>query len=431
VRAAALLITLVACGKSNAKDDAAPPIDAEIDAGLPACANPVAGKTITMRLVATVPSADTLTLVTSPPNDLRKFVVGRAGTISLLDADDKLLPKPFVVLDDNAGGPVLGGGELGLLGLAFHPRYAENQTFFVYYTRRATKEADTKNIYRDVVARCAARADDPNTADRASCVEILVMPDFAANHNGGMIEFGPDGFLYIGTGDGGDANDPNRDAQALVTAIDPAVPDTHTANVEALFGKILRIDVDTKATGKEYGIPSDNPYAAGGGEPEIFATGLRNPWRWSFDRGTGDVWIGDVGQGTREELDYVKAGELKGKNFGWSVMEATFCRINTGCPPELFIPQDERLHSTGWNAIIGGQVYRGTCYPDIVGTYFYTDNGAGGLVMASVNTDGSTLAKTDLPGNFPRFPASLHADARGELYETDIHCNVYHLEAGP
>jgi glucose/arabinose dehydrogenase len=438
VKRAVVLVALAACGDNRAVKDAPPrPIDAAIDAGLPACANPVSGKRITMRLVAHAADNDAIVLVTSPPNDLRRFVVERAGTILIMDANDSLLPEPFIVLDDVKGGPVVGGGEMGLLGLAFHPHYATNRQFYVFYTRRATVEGDAKNIYRDVLARCTASDTDPDHGGApTSCVEMLVIPDFAGNHNGGMIEFGPDGYLYIGTGDGGSANDPNHDAQAVVTAIDPSVPGPTTANVEALLGKILRIDVDHPAPGKPYGIPADNPFAAGGGEPEIFAIGLRNPWRWSFDRATGDIWIGDVGQGTREELDWVKAGFLKGKNFGWSVYEATFCRVTTGCPTDMFVPQDERTHAApplgdGWTAIIGGQVYRGTCYPDIVGTYFYTDNGAGGLASAVVNPDGRTLAIADVPGSFPRFPASLHADARGELYETDIHGNVYHLEAAP
>ncbi|MBS1119566.1 MAG: Glucose/sorbosone dehydrogenase-like protein [Deltaproteobacteria bacterium] len=424
------LLLFAACGKdSNTKVDGGPlkdaTIDSPVDAGpLAACANPVSGTTIKLRKIGTVTGG--AMLATSPPNDPRLFVVEQGGAIRIFE-NETLLGPAFIDLSDNVGGPVLAGGEQGLLGLAFHPQYATNGTFFVYYTRR--QSGDTTNPTRDVVARCQRSVADPNKAD-PTCVEVLAIPDFASNHNGGMIEFGKDGFLYIGTGDGGQANDPNNNGQALTDG-------SPNANTHALLGKLLRIDVDNKLAGQEYGIPSDNPFAAGGGLPEIFAIGLRNPWRWSFDRLTGDMWIGDVGQEDIEEVDVIKAGELKGKNFGWSTCEGSknFKPAGAQCTIAQFAPQDERTHTSppngdGWNAIIGGQVYRGTCYPDIVGTYFYTDNGRGGLAKATLNGDGS-LTKANLPGSFPASPASLHEDARGELYLTDTAGNVHHLEASP
>jgi glucose/arabinose dehydrogenase len=232
-----------------------------------------------------------------------------------------------------------------------------------------------------------------------------------------MLEFGSDGDLYVGTGDGGGGGDPNQNGQ----------------NTNALLGKMLRIDVAHPANGNNYGIPADNPYANGGGAPEVFMIGLRNPWRWSFDRATGDMWIGDVGQNLIEELDVLPVGQQNGKNLGWSIFEATSCyNNNPACATttNTFVPQFTHTHSNGWNAIIGGQVYRGTMYAKIAGCYFFSDNGAHGLVMASFT--GGTLTTFDLapPSNgWPQSPSSIHADAHGELYETTTDGSVYHLEA--
>jgi len=366
-------------------------------------------------------------LATAPPGDLRLFVVEQRGAIRIFTPDTPesvtaLLPDPFLDISQDAGGAVLAGGEQGLLGLAFHPRYKDNGTFFVFYTTRIGGAG-----LRDVVTKCQVSATDPNKADPASCTEILSIPDFAGNHNGGMIEFGPkDGLLYIGTGDGGGAGDPQRTGQ----------------DKNALLGKILRIDVDKTSAGKLYGIPSDNPYAGGGGAPEVFILGLRNPWRFSFDRETGDLWIGDVGQGVIEEMTVLRPAQQKGANLGWSMFEGNGCCMTQGdrcsqvgtqlaCDTTgMIAPQDSRTHGDGWISIIAGQTYRGTCYPDIVGWHFYTDYGKGGLVKARLNTD-NTLEIVNLTGSFPGSPASLHEDARGELFMTTTSGDVYHLEAGP
>jgi hypothetical protein len=236
-----------------------------------------------MQLVAKVNGS--ATLVTAPRNDLRLFVLEQRGAIRIVD-NNVVLPEPFLDLSADTDGPVICCGENGLLGLAFHPQYATNGTFFVTYTARNT--GDPANPQRDVLARCQVSA-DPNKADRSSCVEVLSIPDFAANHNGGMIEFGPDGYLYWNTGDGGGGGDPQKNGQALEDG--NPLPNTH-----ALLAKMLRLDVDVKTAGLEYGIPGDNPFASGGGKPEIFMIGLRNAWRWTFDRNTGDMWIADVGQ---------------------------------------------------------------------------------------------------------------------------------------
>ena len=394
------LISLAACGSAKKISDAS--LDAP-----PACAAPIAGSTITARQIGTVPGA--ALLATSPPADPRLFVVDRDGSIWIFDKEVRL-PDAFLDISND----IVAGGEQGLLGLAFHPMYTANGVFFVYYT------AGGPNGAQNVVARCGTSTTNPNKS--SGCKAILSIPDFAGNHNGGMIEFGKDGYLYIGTGDGGGSGDPMRTAQ----------------NTTNLLGKMLRIDVDKKDVGKEYAVPTDNPFGN-----EVFMVGLRNPWRWSFDAETGDMWIGDVGQGVTEELDVLKAGEQKGKNLGWSVFEGTTCCMSQGdkCTQtgtqaacnvtDMVIPKDQRTHSQGWLAIIGGQVYRGSCYPDMVGWYLYSDNNKGGLAKARLV--GDTFEKMDLTGTFPNSPASIHADSRGELYITTSSSpgKVLHVEAGP
>jgi hypothetical protein len=359
-------------------------------------------------------------LVTAPKADLRLFIIEQPGAIRIFDTDH-VLADPFLDLSADAGGPVVCCGEQGLLGLAFHPNYAQNGTFFVTYTARLSNDPD--NAYRDVLARCQVSATDPNHADASACVDVLAIPDFATNHNGGMIEFGSDGFLYMNTGDGGQANDPNQNGQAVNDG-DP-MPNTH-----ALLAKMLRLDVDHKLPGKEYGIPSDNPFAAGGGRPEIFMRGLRNAWRWTFDRMTGDMWIGDVGQDKFEELTVLRPAQQNGANLGWSICEGLHDFKGSCATNGLIAPQQERPHADGYVSITGGQVYRGACFPDIAGTYFYTDYGKGGLATAKLNSD-DTLTLADLPGSWPGKGASIHEDALGELYETDTSGNVFQLIVAP
>ena len=402
-------LALIACGKNHGAGDAVtPPVEAPAEAGVdawaaPPCANPVGGTNVTMRKINSVNLKGILTLVTSPPGDERLFVLELDGRIMIFD-HEVLVPTPFMDLT-TAPTPVLVTGEMGLLGLAFHPKFATNGEFFVYYSTGVLANKTQRNI----VVRCTVSPPTANVADPRSCVELLSNPNPSTNHNGGMIEFGPDGYLYIGTGDAG--------VNHLVTSQDPTF----------LSGKILRIDVDQRTGGKEYGIPADNPYASGGGAPEVYILGLRNPWRWSFDRATGDMWIGDVGAATIEELDVLAPAMQRGANLGWSPYEGSNC-LNPPCDPTgKVFPLDERNHNTGWVAIVGGQVYRGSCYPDLVGTYFY---GSYGLVELSTArlTPSFTLDVHDYPGPYPS-PVSLHADSRGELYETDVRGFVWHLEA--
>jgi glucose/arabinose dehydrogenase len=396
------LVLTAACGDKAADPPGEPT--------LPPCSTPVAGETVSLRAIARV--SDAALLVTSPPRDPRLFVVERAGAIRIME-DGQLLPTPFLDLSEE----LVAGGEQGLLGLAFHPQYASRGELFVYYTTRSA----------NVVARCKVSAADRNVAE-PTCTPVLSIPDFASNHNGGMIEFGDDGFLYIGTGDGGGGGDPQRTAQ----------------NPLSLLGKVLRIDVDARAAGMEYGVPADNPYLGGAGAPEVFMLGLRNPWRWSFDRATGDIWIGDVGQGRTEELTVLRPAQQKAANLGWSIYEGSACCATQDdrcsqsgtqypCDPTgLVFPQDERSHSDGWISIIAGQTYRGTCYPDLVGWHFYTDHASAnaGLKKARLRDDNS-LEIVELPTPLPDNTSSIHADARGELYLTTTDGDVYEIAAVP
>jgi glucose/arabinose dehydrogenase len=427
-------VLLVACGGNKDKpDDAAactapcdapitPPADALVlttDAAPLTPCTPISGSNVKARKIGSVSGG--AILATSPPGDGRLFVIEQAGGIRIFE-NETLKPTPFIDLSNF----LVSGGEQGLLGLAFHPQYAVNRKFYVFFTATNPNTADTGNPWVDVLESFTGSATDPNVADPASGTIILSIPDFASNHNGGMIEFGADGYLYVSTGDGGAGGDPHRNGQ----------------NKNALLAKILRLDVDHPANGKPYGIPSDNPFAAGGGAPEVWIYGVRNPWRWSFDRGTGDMWIGDVGQGVTEEVNVLLAGHQAGVNLGWSVYEGATCCAMQGdrctqtapfqtCDPTgIQFPQDMRTHSTGWTALIGGQVYRGACFPDLTGWYFYTDNGLGKMSKAQLQSNG-TLTVVNLTGTFPASPSSLHADSRGELYETDTAGGVWAIEAGP
>ena len=423
------LLAVCACGKKSpqqgdgsaagsdgsAVGSDAPSIDAST---LPVCAGTViAGSTVSAVSIGSVgTTVGAAVVTTSPPDDDRLFVVAQLGQIRIFDATRTLLPAPFLDLKTT----ITCCGEMGLLGLAFHPQYAQNHFFYVWYTATNPNTADTGHPLVDVLARYTANTADPNTADATSGLILLSIPDPFPNHNGGMLEFGADGFLYVGTGDGGGTGDPQKNAQ----------------NPNALLGKMLRLDVDHPGATTKYGIPADNPFANGGGAPEIFMIGLRNPWRWSFDRGTGDMWIADVGQALVEEVDVLRAGQQNGKNLGWNIFEGNMCFANQpACVTTLgtFVPQFTHAHTDAWAAIIGGQVYRGGCFPDLVGMYFFSDENAGPLVRAHLEADGS-LTTVELPppaGGWPKAPAAIHADARGELYETTVHGEVFHLVAGP
>ena len=272
----------------------------------------------------------------------RMFVVEKGGTIRIVKGD-QVLPNPFLDLSSKVRAS---GSEQGLLGLAFHPRYAENGRFFVGYT---------DNAGRNTVERYRVSA-DPDRADPGSGVTLLAIDDPAQNHNGGMVAFGPDGMLWVGTGDGGASGDRYQNGQ----------------NRQALLGKMLRLDVDN---GEPYAIPADNPYVGNQAYlPEIWALGMRNPWRYSFDRGTGDLWIGDVGQNAFEEVNRVPAGSPGGLNFGWPIMEGLHCYpAGAQCNQEPYQHPVAEYGRGGGCSVTGGYVYRGASHPTLQGIYFFGD----------------------------------------------------------
>lgn len=339
--------------------------------------------------------------LTSPPGDLiRLFVVEKAGRIRIIK-DGGLLPTSFL----DISGKVSNGSEQGLLGLAFHPQYATNGRFVVNYTNTA---GDTRvSVYRV--------STDPDRADAASEQAILALDQPFSNHNGGMVVFGPDGKLYIGLGDGGSAGDPQG----------------HGQNRNSLLGKILRLDVS--ATGVA-SVPSDNPFVGqSNARPEIWSYGLRNPWRFSFDRSIGDLYIADVGQNAREEVnvstDIAQFG--RGRNFGWNIMEGTACFSGSGCNQNgLTLPVLEYGHGDGCS-VTGGYVYRGAALALYVGHYFYGDYCEGWVRSFRLTGPGVTLQKewTSLrPGSQI---LSFGEDARGEIYVLTSSGHVYRIEPVP
>lgn len=333
----------------------------------------------------------------------RRFVVEKTGTIRVIKGTT-VLSKPL--LDISAS--VSTGGEQGLLGLAFHPSYETNRRFYVNFT---TVAGDTAiNEYR-------TSATSPDRVEAGSGRRILTIDQPYANHNGGMIAFGKDGYLYIGMGDGGSAGDPSNRAQSL----------------SSLLGKMLRIDVNGMAGGKAYRIPSSNPYVGRTGLDEIWSRGLRNPWRWSFDRSTGDLWIGDVGQAKWEEVDRslrTASGAGRGVNYGWRVMEGRHCYLPaTGCSTTgKVLPLVEYAHGSGRCAVTGGYVYRGTAHPDMVGGYFYGDYCTGEIFAVSAGA-ASPAAGTRLLDTSLQISGFGQDDA-GNLYVLGLGGQVYRLRDG-
>jgi glucose/arabinose dehydrogenase len=313
----------------------------------------------------------------------RIFVVEKRGAIRIV-RDGARVERPFLDIVDRVGSDA---SERGLLSVAFHPEYRENGLLFVNYT---DKNGDT------VISRFQVTA-DPDAADPASEQVLLQIDQPAANHNGGLVKFGPDGFLYIGMGDGGRAGDPWGNAQ----------------NPEALLGKLLRIDVDG---GEPYAIPADNPFAGGGGRPEIWATGLRNPWRFSFDRADGTLFIADVGQNQFEEVN-VQPAAAAGLNYGWNITEAQECYAASGCDTaNLVAPATQYSHDEGCS-ITGGYVYRGAEFPALAGTYIFGDYCSGRIW--TLRGSGDAWQREDaLQVDFQ--VASFGEDQAGELYITGI-----------
>jgi glucose/arabinose dehydrogenase len=314
----------------------------------------------------------------------RLFVIEKVGRIRIIQ-DGQLLPTPFLDITNRVGSS---GNEQGLLGLAFHPHYAQNGRFFVNYT---DKNGNT------VIARFQVSS-DPNLADSSNEVKLLGVDQPFPNHNGGSLAFGPDGYLYAGLGDGGGAGDPFGNAQ----------------KTNVLLGKILRLDVDSA---EPYAIPADNPFGN-----EIWAYGLRNPWRISFDKLTNDLYIGDVGQGDWEEIDYLQAGSPGGTNFGWDYREGRHDYEGIA-PAGLTEPVAEYSHTEGGCSVMGGYVYRGSM-PEWKGIYLYGDYCTGyiwGLIKSESGWQVQRLFDTDF--NI----TSFGQDETGEIYLTSDDGGVYKL----
>ena len=362
---------------------------------------PVAGTLDGVSLEPVASGLDSVTFITHAGDD-RLFFTLRAGRIVILSGG-AVRSQPFLDIHNLT----TVDSERGLLSVAFHPRYAENGFFFVNYTNLA---GDT------VIARYHVSS-DPNRADPASARILLTIQQPFANHNGGQLQFGPDGYLYIGMGDGGAAFDPACRAQ----------------RGNELLGKMLRIDVDQNvSTSPFYGIPADNPFR-GPGDPadEIWASGLRNPWRFSFDRATGDLWIADVGQGQREEIDFQPAASRGGENYGWKVMEGTLCDSADACPASTppcnsaayTDPVLEYGHGPHCS-VTGGYVYRGSRLPQLRGTYFFGDFCSGVIWAASRQGTGFTVRT--LANGLPDL-ITFGEDKDGELYVASLEGSVFRL----
>ncbi|MCB0328906.1 MAG: PQQ-dependent sugar dehydrogenase [Bdellovibrionales bacterium] len=321
--------------------------------------------------------------------DSRLFVVEQGGTISVFDSDTASTKRVFLDLTDVTAA----SGEMGLFSIAFHPSYASNGFFFVHYT--------DKNSSETVVERYQVDPSDENQALKASAVEFLRLSQPFANHNGGEMEFGPDGYLYLSLGDGGSGGDPLGNGQDRTT----------------LLGSILRIDVDETSSGKQYSIPPSNPFFenTGGFREEIFAYGARNIWKFSFDAVTGTLWAADVGQGSREEVNTV----TNGANLGWNITEGDLCfNPPTDCEMSgLTAPVLDYGRSDG-KSITGGFVYRGSKIPGLVGYYVFADflggDSAGGVVWAFPITDSSPEKQT--LDSRKLFISAFGQDFNNELY---------------
>jgi glucose/arabinose dehydrogenase len=354
---------------------------------------------------------DTLFLTAPPGDTARLFVVERRGVIRIIE-HGQLLPTAFL---DLRGGMLVSGNETGLLGLAFHPNYAANGHFYVNYTAQVQGQLTTR-ISRFVVSGM------PNEANPGSETILLAYSQPFSNHNGGMMAFGPDGYLYIASGDGGSSNDPQDNAQ----------------NLNSLLGKLLRIDVDGTGQGA-YGIPADNPFVGQeGARGEVWDFGLRNPWRFSFDRETGDLWIGDVGQGAMEEINYEAAGGSGGFNYGWREFEANLCNTTaeseeacTALENSVVFPVHAYPRDDG-RSVTGGYMYRGALMPSLAGNYFFGDFATARVWSINPFTDPiETLREWTADIQPPEAPltqlASFGEDAQGELYLVSLTGNVYRL----
>ncbi len=324
----------------------------------------------------------------------RLFVLEKPGRVRVV-TDGVLQAGSFLDVVDR----VASNGERGLLGLAFHPDFATNRFLYAFYTR----QTDGDLVIARFIADIGLAAASPSTEQ----VLLVIEHSSESNHNGGQLAFGPDGFLYIGTGDGGGGGDPDGNGQST----------------DALLGKVLRIDVDGTGAGPfgRYAIPADNPFVGGPQAEEIWAYGLRNPWRFSFDREGGALWIGEVGQNDWEEIDREPAGDPGGRNYGWNVMEGAHCYNATTCDQSgMSLPIAEYDHGLGCS-VTGGVVYRGTTWPDLVGQYVFADFCSGRIW--TIPADGTAASM--------RLQASLNLTSFGESETGELYATHFQWVALP
>jgi glucose/arabinose dehydrogenase len=378
---AALLTALAfACGGGGGSDDTPPTSDVTLE-------QVVSGLSFPLDFAG-------------PPGDASRWFIAEKGGRIRVVRDGTLLATPFLDLSSQ----VSSGSEQGLLGIAFHPRYPSDPRVFVDYTDLA---GDTHVASYRVSA-------DADRADPASAIDVLFVDQPFANHNGGGLAFGADGFLYVALGDGGSEGDPQGNGQSLAT----------------LLGKILRIDVDSALP---YAIPAGNPFAStSGARAEIWSFGLRNPFRFSFDRDAGDLYIGDVGQDRREEIDFAPASSGGGENYGWNRTEGTLCFGASDCDRSgITFPVTEYGHDGGGCSVTGGYVYRGNRIPSLRGHYFYGDFCAG--FVKSLRIDGgSAVDERDWPELDPGGQiTSFGQDAAGEVYIVTAGGGVFRIAPVP
>jgi glucose/arabinose dehydrogenase len=359
-----------------------------------------AAVSVTVEPVAAIPG-NPLGIVNAADGSGRLFVVDKGGRVWIV-SDGKRSATAFLDISSK----VSRGGEQGLLGLAFHPGYPGDPRFYTDYT---DPDGNT------VVSEWHVSAANRGQADAKSERVLLTVAQPFPNHNGGDVLFGPDGDLYITLGDGGSGGDPQGNGQRLDT----------------LLAKILRIDVDHPADGQRYGIPSGNPFVDNAAaRPEIYVTGVRNPWRISFDRSTQDLWIGDVGQDRFEEIDVVRSESGGGQNFGWNLMEGFHC-YPSGDPcsiPGLAQPATEYSHALGCS-VTGGVVYRGEAFPALAGAYLFSDYCSGSIWAIDAAAD--TTRDPRILGQTHRSISSFGEDEAGEVYVTDLGGELLRVVAGP
>jgi glucose/arabinose dehydrogenase len=358
--------------------------------------------TIDLEPVAT--GFDQPVYVTGPDDGTgRLFVVERPGTIRII-AGGEVLAEPFLDITPFVES---GSSEQGLLSVAFPPDFADTGEFYVYFTARGDE-----GVGDNTIARFAVSGDDPNRSDPSSGEVLIAVHDERPNHNGGLLLFGPDGYLYAGLGDGGGGGDPAGNAQ------DP----------QALLGSMLRIDPTTRGE-RPYAIPGDNPFASGeGGAPEVWAWGLRNPWRFSFDREKGDLYIADVGQNAIEEVNWLPSGTPGGVNFGWNIMEGNECFRAELCDATGLIPPVAQYSHDFGCTVVGGYVYRGEREPALDGVYLFADY-CSGLVWG-LGRDAAGDWVLSQPQETGLRISSFGEDAAGEVYVVSLGGDVFRVTAG-